>query len=112
MELFSVMAVEKASEHGIHAMISQEPLLGLKGDKINFLNVNNVKYVGLSRKMIARQIKLIVQLKEAGIKVYVYNVNYDLGKDEVYVQDNEIGLVYGMFANKWIPNMNPKELLK
>ncbi|MDO1499284.1 hypothetical protein Q2T40_03295 [Winogradskyella maritima] len=37
MELFSVMSVEKASEHGIQAMISQEPLLAIKGDKINFL---------------------------------------------------------------------------
>ncbi|MDO1514729.1 interleukin-like EMT inducer domain-containing protein [Maribacter confluentis] len=105
MELFSVMSVEKASEHGIQAMISQEPLLAIKGDKINFLKVNNVKYVGLSRRMIASQNKLLLKLREAGIKVYVYNVNFDPGKDEQYVQDNELGLVYGMYADKWISDM-------
>ncbi|WP_405382192.1 interleukin-like EMT inducer domain-containing protein [Maribacter sp. LLG6340-A2] len=105
MELFSVMSVEKASEEGIQAMISQEPLLKIKGDKINFLKVNNVKYVGLSRRMIASQNKLLLKLREAGIKVYVYNVNFDPGKDEQYVQDNELGLVYGMYADKWINDM-------
>ena len=108
MELFSVMAVEKASQHGIHAMISQEPLLAIQDDKTNFLKVNNVKYVALSRRIIASQKKLMLQLKEAGIKVYVYNVNFDPGKDEKYVQDNEFGLIYGMYADKWISDMSYK----
>ncbi|MGO4921452.1 interleukin-like EMT inducer domain-containing protein [Maribacter spongiicola] len=108
MELFSVMAVEKASEYGIHAMISQEPLLSIKGDKVNFLKVNNVKHVALSRRIIASQKKLMLQLKEAGIKVYVYNVNFDAGKDEQYVYDNELGLVYGLYADKWIAVMKSK----
>lgn len=112
MELFSVMAVEKASQHGIHAMISQEPLMAIKGDKINFLKVNNVKYVALSRRIIASQKKLMLQLKEAGIKVYVYNVNFDPGKDEKYVQDNEFGLIYGMYADKWISDMNSNSASK
>ncbi|MDO1499283.1 hypothetical protein Q2T40_03290 [Winogradskyella maritima] len=46
-----------------------------------------------------------MKLREAGIKVYVYNVNFDPGKDEQYVQDNELGLVYGMYADKWISDM-------
>lgn len=112
MQLYSVMAIEKASEHGIHTMITQEALLELKDDKINFLKVNNVVYVGLSRKIIKSQKKLILQLKDEGIKVYVYNVNYDLGKDEAYVQENEIGLVYGMFADKWISDMQSELPLK
>lgn len=108
MELFSVMAVEKASEHGIQTMISQEPLLAIKGDKINFLKVNNVKHVAVSRRIIASQKKLMLQLRDAGIKVYVFNVNFDMGKDEQYVYDNELGLVYGMYADKWIPAMKSK----
>ncbi|MDF4203118.1 hypothetical protein PXD56_09135 [Maribacter sp. SA7] len=108
MELFSVMAVEKASEHGIHTMISQEPLLAIKGDKVNFLKVNNVKHVAVSRRIIASQKKLMLQLRDAGIKVYVFNVNFDTGKDEQYVYDNELGLVYGMYADKWIPVMQSK----
>ena len=102
MELFSPMAVEEASQNGINAMISQEPLLKIRGDKIQWLAINNVKHVALSRRILAAQHKLILQLRDAGIKVYVFNVNFDPGKDEKYVQENEIGLVYGMYADKWM----------
>ena len=102
MELFSLMAVEGASENGINTIISQEPLMAIKGDKLNYLAVNNVKYVAVSRRIIASQKKLMLQLRNQGIKVYVYNVNFDAGKDEKYVQENEIGLVYGMYADKWV----------
>ncbi|MUH36801.1 hypothetical protein D9O36_13180 [Zobellia amurskyensis] len=102
MELFSPMAVEEASQHGITAMISQEPLMKIKGDKLQWLAINNVKHVALSRRILSAQNKLILQLRDAGIKVYVYNVNFDPGKDEKYVQENEIGLVYGMYADKWM----------
>ena len=102
MELFSVMAVEDALNNGINAMLSQEPLLNMVGDKLNYLAVNNIQYVALSRRIIASQTKLMEQLRDKGIKVYVYNVNFDPGKDEQYVLDNEIGLVYGMYADKWV----------
>lgn len=74
----------------------------LKGDKLNFLAVNNVKHVALSRRMIEKRSKLMSQLKKGGIKVYVYHVNFDAGKDERFVLENEIGLVYGMYADKWV----------
>lgn len=112
MELFSVMAVEQASKNGINAMISQKPLMRLKGDKLNFLDVNNVRYVALSRRMIEKRSELLSQLKESGIKVYVYHVNFDDGKDEKYVQENEIGLVYGMYADKWVFDQNDGKLTK
>ena len=112
MELFSQMAIEEASSHGIQAMISQTPLLKIVGDKINYLTVNNVKYVALSRRIIANETKLMLQLKEHGIKVYVYNVNFDPGKDEKYVQENEIGLVYGMYADKWVFDTVKEKLSK
>lgn len=102
MELFSLMAIEEASKNGIGAMISQEPLMGLKGDKIDYLTINNVKHVALSRRIIKNHVDFMLQLKEQGIRVYVYNVNFDPGKDEKYVQENEIGLVYGMYADKWV----------
>ncbi len=108
MELFSIMAVEKASENGIHTMISQEPLMAIKGDKVNFLKVNNVKYAAVSRRIISSQKKLMLQLRDAGVKVFVFNVNFDVGKDEQYVYDNELGLVYGMYADKWIADMGSK----
>ncbi|MGB6153031.1 MAG: hypothetical protein WBG48_13695 [Pricia sp.] len=105
MELFSLMAVEKASQNGIHTMISQEPLMAIKGDKLNYLAVNNIKYAAVSRRIIASQSKLLLKLRDEGIKVYVYNVNFDAGKDEKYVQENELGLVYGMYADKWMFDM-------
>ncbi|MEP3209940.1 MAG: interleukin-like EMT inducer domain-containing protein [Maribacter sp.] len=112
MELFSQMAIEEAARNGIQPMISQTPLLKIKGDKINYLTVNNVKYVALSRRILANETKLMLQLKENGIKVYVYNVNFDPGKDEKYVQENEIGLVYGMYADKWVFDPAKKEMSK
>jgi len=112
MELFSPMAIEEASKSGIQVMISQQPLMRIVGDKLNYLLVNDIKYVALSRRIIASKTKLMLNLKEKGIKVYVYNVNFDPGKDEKYVQDNEIGLVYGMYADKWVFDTPTKKLSK
>ena len=50
----------------------------------------------------------MLALRDAGIKVFVFNVNFDSGKDEQYVYDNELGLVYGMYADKWITDMGSK----
>jgi len=112
MELFSLMAVEEASRNGIQTMISQEPLMKIVGDKIDYLTINNIKHVAVSRRIIANKTKLMLQMKEQGIKVYVYNVNFDPGKDEKYVQENEIGLVYGMYADKWVFDTENGELSK
>ncbi len=112
MELFSVMAVEKATQHGINAMISHKPFFGIKGDKLNFLKVNNVKYAAISRRAIEKHKDLMLELKKQGIKVYVYHVNFDEGKDEKYVQENEIGIVYGMYADKWAFDLPAKKLSK
>ncbi|MFK5971735.1 MAG: hypothetical protein QM485_00470 [Flavobacteriaceae bacterium] len=109
MELFSLMAVEEASKNGITAMISQEPLMSMASDKLNYLSINAITYVALSRRIIASQTKLLLQLKEQGIKVYVYNVSFDPGKDEKYVQENEIGLVYGMYADSWVFDQDDSE---
>jgi hypothetical protein len=112
MELFSLMAVEEASENGINVVISQDPLMAIKGDKIDYLSVNNIKHVALSRRILKSENDLLLQLKEKGIRVYVYNVNFDPGKDEKYVQENEIGLVYGMYADKWIFDSEEKTVSK
>ncbi len=102
MELFSLMAVEEAAKNQINAMISQETLGDIKGDKLEYLAINNIKYVALSRRIVPKETDFLLALKNQGVKVYVYNVNFDLGKDEKYVQENEIGLVYGMYADKWV----------
>lgn len=113
MEVFSLLAVEEASKNGIHVMISQDPLMAIKAvDKINYLAVNKVKHVALSRRILASNTDLMLKLKEQGVRVYVYNVNFDPGKDEKYVLENEIGLVYGMYADKWVFDINKSTLSK
>jgi glycerophosphoryl diester phosphodiesterase len=112
MELFSIMKTEEAASEGLNAMISQQPFMSMKGDKLDFLKINNVKYVALSRRMIKREKELLKQLRDQGIKVYVYHVNFDEGKDEKYVYENEIGLVYGMYADKWAFDAKPEESTK
>ncbi|MEM8506678.1 MAG: hypothetical protein AAF717_02560 [Bacteroidota bacterium] len=102
MELFSVMAIEEAVNNDIKVIISQEVLMALKGDKMGFLEINNIKDVAVSRRIIRQQTEFLDQLRKEGIKVYAYNVNFDPGKDEKYVQENELGLIYGMYADKWI----------
>jgi glycerophosphoryl diester phosphodiesterase len=111
MELFSFMALEEASLNGIRGMISQDQLQAIPGDKLVYIQTNEIQYVAVSRRIIASNTRLFEQLRDEGIKVYVYNVNFDPGKDERYVQDNEIGLVYGMYADKWIFDQ-PKEELR
>ena len=112
MELFSIMAVEKASQQRINAMISHKAFFGIKGDKLNFLMVNNVKFVAISRRAIIKNKELLLQLQKEGIRVYVYHVNFDEGKDEHYVQENEIGIVYGMYADKWVFDPKDQKLSK
>ena len=102
MELFSIMAIEEAAKNNIVAMISQKPLNKISGDKVAYLIANNVKHVAISRRIIESKAGLMKELQKHGIKVYVYHVNFDPGKDEKYVLDNEIGLVYGMYADKWV----------
>jgi len=109
MELFSPMAIEEAAKNNIVAMISQEPLNKIAGDKVAYLAANNIKYVAISRRIIANKAGLLKELQKQGIKVYVYNVNFDPGKDEKYVLDNEIGLVYGMYADKWVFDENENQ---
>ena len=103
------MSVEEASKNGIHSMISQKPFNAIVGDKLAYLKINNVKHVAISRRVIENEAKLMLQLQENGIRVYVYHVNFDPGKDEKYVHENELGLVYGMYADRWVFDEHPKK---
>ena len=57
----------------------------------------------MSRRNVERKADLLQRYKENNIKVYVYHVSFDAGKDELHVLNNEIGIVYGMYADQWIP---------
>ena len=102
MELFTLEAVEEAVKAKIGTLISALPLSKIKGDKLAYLKKHNVQGVAVPRANIPAQKELYTVLGENDIKVYVYQVNVEPGKDEKYVLENEIGIVYGMYADEWI----------
>lgn len=110
MELFTIDAVEEASENNIITLVSGKPLSQIKGDPITYFKKNNLKHVAISRRNILAKKDLLKKFRENNIKVYVYHVNFDPEKNEQYVLKNEIGIVYGMYADKWIADFNQKKL--
>ncbi len=108
MELFSLGAVKKARNAGVTALLSEKALSQIKGDIPTFLIENNIHYLGLSRRRIPARKDLLRKCRENDIKVYVYHVNFDAGKDEKYVLQNDIGVVYGMYADQWISAFMPE----
>ena len=105
MELFTMEAVEEAAQKSIRTLISALPLSKIKGDKLAYLKKHKVEGVAVPRANIPAQKKLFESLGKNGIKVYVYQVNVEPGKDEKYVLENEIGIVYGMYADDWVFDM-------
>ncbi|NHF59087.1 sulfatase-like hydrolase/transferase [Flavobacteriaceae bacterium TP-CH-4] len=104
MELFSLSAVKEAVTVGVVPLLSESLLGKIEGDIMSYLKANNVNHIAMSRRNIANKKQLLSAFRENQIKVYVYHVNFDAGKDEQHVFDNEIGLVYGMYADQWIPS--------
>lgn len=102
MELFSLSAVKEGLSAKIRsAMPSEAVINGMKGDKVKTLTSLGVKNIALSRKSISKNRALLKALKEAGIKVYVYHVNFGKEFDEEYVLNKELKYVYGMYADSW-----------
>ena len=102
MELFLLEAVKEALDVGIlSAMPSENVVDKLEGDQVAGLKNLGVQHIAVSRRKIAKKKDFFLGLKEAGIKVYVYHVNQDVGKDEAYVVLNEMGFIYGLYADKW-----------
>ena len=107
MELFSLPAIEEAVANGVEPLLSENLLSNTDGDIISYLKANNVSQIAMSRRSIANRKALLKRFRDNHIKVYVYQVNFDQGKDEQFVFDNELGWVYGMYADQWIPAFVP-----
>ncbi len=82
-------------------MASENVLRTIRGKEVETLKKWGVKYVGVSRRIIANELSMLIKLKEAGIKTYVFNVNFDKGRDETFVVENEMDYIYGMYADEW-----------
>jgi glycerophosphoryl diester phosphodiesterase len=108
MELFSLDAVEKGISLEIKsAMASGNVIVGLNRKQLKALISKGLTDVAFSRNYLPENPELISWLKQEGVRVYVFHVNFDKSKDEQYVVDYELDYVYGMYADKW--NFNNKE---
>ena len=101
MELFSLEAVEEAVKAGVRPMPSEWALDKVKGGKITWLKEKGIKQVALSRTIIRQKLAFIKALKANDIKVFVYHVNGEIGKNEAYVVCNDFDWVWGMYADEW-----------
>jgi hypothetical protein len=102
MELFSWDAVKLGVEANIKSSMPTESLIELlKGNEINKLKNLGVSGVTFSRKSIASNMELLLEMKKNNIHVYVYNVNSDIDRGEEYVVKYEMDFVYGIYADKW-----------
>ena len=98
MELFSWNAVNEALEVGVIPMPSENLIFGTP-DIEQVLDSLNIKHVAVSRRLLEGNEDFFINLKEKGIKTYVFHVNFDAGKDEKYVFENELHLITGMYAD-------------
>lgn len=110
MELFSFEAIEKAKTLGINYMMSENVLYMTGNNKLEYLIDNEIPAIAVSRRLIDNeQYKALFSDCTANdIKVWFFHVNYDIGKDEKYVYENEMQYIYGMYADKWIDEFEVK----
>lgn len=102
MELFDEEAVRMAVKIGIKgAMPSQIVVENLKGNKLEKLKNLGVSYIAVSRNYVLNNIDFIHQLQENGIKVFIYNLNFDPLINENYVVRYEMDNIYGIYADEW-----------
>ena len=102
MELFTLEAVQEAVDAGIKsAMPNWAVVSGIKGDKVQTLVDMGVTEIAASRRDIKYNIQLIKSFKRNGIKIYVFHVNYEEGKDEDYVVRYDMDYIYGLYADEF-----------
>lgn len=100
MELFTLESLTEASRLNIKsAMPTWDVLKELDDNIVGSLIDLGVTDIAASRNVIADNIPLLKRLKNRGIKVYVFHVNSEEGKDEAYVLCNEMDYIYGMYAD-------------
>ena len=101
MELFSIEAVKEGLNIGLTVMPSMHVINAMEGNKLAQLKALGIKEITFSRYNLEANRDFLEAAKKNGIRTYVYNVNYEFGKDEAYVLCNELELAYGMYADKW-----------
>jgi glycerophosphoryl diester phosphodiesterase len=102
MELFTLEALEMGLQTGIRSAMPSQCIIDSLGDKkLKTLQRLNVKHIAISRNYLSSHIKFLEELKKNDIKVYVYHVNFEEGKNEEYVVKYEMDYIYGIYADQW-----------
>ena len=102
MEIFSKAALIEALAVGIAAaMPSQNLITGSQGLSPTEMKAMGITSVAVSRRLIDRNLPLIGELGELGIKTYVFHVNFEEGKDERFVVCHDMNFIYGLYADSY-----------
>jgi lipoteichoic acid synthase len=102
MELFTIEAVREGLKAGIKSAIPSESVINsIHWNKVGVLKSLGITDIAVSRRMVENNPSFLKQVKDIGIKTYVYHVNFDLGKDEQYVLKHDMDFIYGMYADDW-----------
>jgi glycerophosphoryl diester phosphodiesterase len=102
MELFTLGAVKEGLSIGIKSpILSENVLKDLGKDKVAALRRLGVKDIAISRRNIVHYVSFLKRLIQNDIHTYVYDVNFEDGKDENYVINFEIDYIYGLYADNW-----------
>ena len=102
MEVFDLKAFDEAYENQITAMLNWDVFLEKSDEEIlQIIQNHHIKYLTASRRQIAGNKNIFLKLKEKGIRIYLFHVNFDPHKDERYVFLHELDYAYGMYADKW-----------
>ncbi len=100
MELFSTEALCQAKKSGVSSMANWSVLGKLSDERIHYLKSVGVSDVAVSRRMIKTHAEQMQKLRDNGIRVFVYHVNADPGRNEQFVICNDMDIVYGMYADE------------
>ena len=75
--------------------------MDLGPDVVVKFKAHGVTDVAVSRYNLAQEIDLIKELKQNGIKVYLYNIGDYKEINEDYVVKYEMDYIYGIYADEW-----------
>lgn len=101
MKVHSTPALKTAKSLDLEFVMHENVLNALKTNPLQKLLDYKTKHILISRKSIAAKKELLLKLKEAEIKTYASHVNFEKGKDELFMYNNEMGFIYGFCADVW-----------
>jgi glycerophosphoryl diester phosphodiesterase len=100
MEVFSWESHQVAKEVGIWGSMINGNLL-LNDNYLRDIELNGVKFVALSRRLLPANLDRVEKMGQFGVKVYLYHAQED-GYTDHLTFDNYIPQAYGIYFDHWI----------